>query len=62
VYGVCYRIYALKKHYLSKNTAFLKQVICEGAGELDKAREPADRTRLKAEDSTKEREKFVLKT
>ena len=34
---------------------------CEGAGELDNAREPANRARPKAEDSTKEREKFVQK-
>ena len=34
---------------------------CEGAGELVNAREPAHRARPKAEDSAKEREKFVKK-
>jgi hypothetical protein len=36
--------------------------LCEGAGELVNTREPAHRTRPKAEDLTKEREKFVCAT
>ena len=46
-----------KSLYLYDNRDF-RAGACEGAGELVKAREPAHRTRPKAENSAKEREKF----
>ena len=47
-----------KSLYRNDNIDF-RAGACEGAGELVIAREPAHRARPKAEDSAKEREKFV---